>query len=117
MTSVDHLIDPGSSPYYRIALGAAIVGLVPGFGYLALFLFGLLGVVDWVWLVSARLTAWFAPIAIGGLILSIIVGISSEGTSHRPSGLRGCVLFAMLLLVVDVPLMFVQLVSLFEYYD
>ena len=117
MTSVDHPIDTKPSPDYRIALGAAIVGLIPGFGYLTLFLCGLIGIIDWVWLLSDRLTVWFVPMAIGGLILSIIVGLSSGSMSHRPPGLRTCAWLAVLLMAVDLPLVLVQLVSLFAYYD
>jgi hypothetical protein len=100
-----------------MALGAAIVGLIPGTAYLALFFCGVFEAVDWVGLLADRLTAWFAPIAIGGLTLSILAGLSSGAARTGQSEFRACAFLAVLLMVVDVSLMFVQLVCLFVYYD
>jgi hypothetical protein len=117
MTSMSHSIDFRSPPDCRFTLGVAVVGLIPGFGYLAIFLCGILGALDSVRLVAERLPTWFAPMAIAGLIFSAIVGLSSGTTCHPRSGLRACAWLAVLLMAVDVPLMLVQLVSFFAYYD
>jgi hypothetical protein len=117
MTSLSHSFDLRSLPGCRFALGLAVVGLIPGFGYLAIFVCGILGALDSVRLAAERLPAWFAPMAIAGLIFSAMVGLSSGTNGDRRFGLRACAWLAVLLMVVDVPLMLVQLASLFAYYD
>ncbi len=117
MAIVNHSDDHRSSPDLCISLGAAVAGLIPGFSYLALFFCGVFGLVDWVGLLADRLTVWFAPISISGLMFTMMVGASSGSTGRYQSGIRACVVVSVLLVVLDVPLMLIQLVSLFEYFD
>jgi len=117
MTSMSHSVDFRSPPGCRFALGVAVVGLIPGFGYLVFCLCGILGAIDSVRLAADRLPAWVAPMVIAGLVFSAIGGLSSGTTCQRRPGLRACAWLAVLLMIVDVPLMLVQLVSFFAYHD
>ena len=117
MTSMSQAVEFRSPPGGRLALGAAVAGLIPGFGYLVFFLGGILGAIDSVRLAADWLPAWAAPMAITGLIFSAIVGLSIGTTCHRRPGLRACAWLAVLLLAVDVPFMLVQLVAFFAYND
>ncbi len=93
------------------------MGLIPGLGYFAIFLGGILGAIDSVQLLAARLPAWFAPFVMGSLMFSAILGLSNGRTCPSRSGLRACALLAISLLVAGVPLLLAQLVSLFTYFD
>jgi hypothetical protein len=117
MTSINHEFDLSPWPDLCIPLSAAVVGLIPGLGYLALFLCGVLGVVDWVGLLADHFPAWVAPLVIGGLIFSTIVGATSGSEGRCRPGLRACRVVAILLLAVDVPIIVVQLITFFACID
>ena len=105
---------------YRESLivSLSVVELLPGIAYLFLFLFGILGRIDPVGLCWDVLPAWSAPLVIATLSSSAIGGVvgSTSGHSWSPWVCR-CGAVAVVLLVVDVPLVLAQLVTMASYND
>ena len=74
----------------------------------------MLGIIDSVRLLE-HLPAALAPVTIAGLVGSVVVGLSSEPALSRVAKIRAWTLLAVLLMVVDVPLILVQLVVMFAF--
>lgn len=117
MTTLDHSDDRMSPSVSRIWFSAAAVGLIPGLGYFGLFACAVFGVVDWVGLLGGRYTTWLGPLSIGGLVFSILFGLTSGAAGRCPVGLRACAAVAVVFMVLDVSLMLIQMVSFFEAVD
>lgn len=107
----------GTSLCPRIPMAIAVLGMIPGAAYLALFLCGIMGLVDWVGLLAGEFTSWLGAGALGGLGLSIAAAASSQNRGRSQRWLNVCLMAAVALLLFSVPLIILQVVSFLEGID